>query len=109
MQSEGIRWYNRTMETASTVLQKQRRSGDVNVETVVRVLPFCEGFLVEQTSLVKRAHDGALLHTDGCSWHLDGDDDRRALVRKLEDNGFQVTAGTPLLERVASAVFGWLN
>lgn len=97
------------METAWTVLQKCRRSGDVNVETTVRAFAFAGGFLVEQTALIRRAADGARLRSDAASWHLDGDDELRALVAKLEDNGFQVTAGTPLLERLADAVFGWLQ
>lgn len=103
MNQIGSPWYNGTMET---VLQRQRQSGSVKVETTVRVVPFCEGFFVEQTALTRWS--GALVRTDNCSWHLDDDQARRELVRKLEGNGFQVTEGTPLIERVVDAVLGWL-
>ena len=105
MQSYGIRWYNRTMQPPTAVLQKSRRSGDVAAETTVQAYAFAGGFLVQQTTLLRRARDGARLQADVSSWHLADSSQLRDLVSRLEGSGFRPPPRESLLERLAAALF----
>lgn len=94
------------META-TILQKMRRSGDVNAETTVRIFPLDEGFLVEQRTRTLRFRDGVLLGSNVASWHLDDEGERSVLVSGLEMRGFEVTERPPTILQLVQTFLGW--